>query len=185
MLIFTSIPFSHRTHFIFYPIFWLFSFSIHLIFWSTLNLIYLVFKSSSFLVNLKTQSTLVCHLPNTTLYFNFPDTLLPLCPFSWSKLSCHTTKTSWNGTNRFHWNRSTHAWWHTQSTISLSPICRTKQTTHYRFDPDIYKGKDSLEPLLKDVRSSMKGAKFWNNRLVTRSNYSKQELICSFHVVTI
>ena len=30
----------------------------------------------------------------------------------------------------------------------------TKHTIHCRFDPDTYKGKDSLETLLKDVRSS-------------------------------
>ena len=59
-----------------------------------IKFIYLIFQSSSFLVNLKTQSTLVYHLPNTTLYFNFPDTLPPLCSFSRSKLSCHITKIS-------------------------------------------------------------------------------------------
>ena len=59
----------------------------------------------------------------------------------------------------------------------------TKHTTHYRFDPDTYKGKDSLETLLKDVRSSLKGAKLLNNRLAERSNYSMQELTCSFHMV--
>ena len=62
-------------------------------------------------------------------------------------------------------------------------FCHTKHTTHYRFDPEIYNGKDSLERLLKDVRSSLNGAKFWSNRLVSRSNYSIQELTCSLHAV--
>ena len=41
----------------------------------------------------------------------------------------------------------------------------TKHTTHYRFDPEIYNEKDSLERLLKDVRSSLNGAKFWSRSL--------------------
>ena len=60
-------------------------------------------------------------------------------------------------------------------------FCYSKHETRYRFDPETYKGLDSLEPLLTDARSSLKGSKFLSNRLVSRSNYSIQELIWSFH----
>ena len=105
--IFSSNPFYFLPYFLIVLIFHLPRFRIYSKF--LIKLIYLIFQSSSFLVNLKTQSTLFCHLPNIALYFKCTDTLLQLCSFPWSKLSCYTTKTSWNGTNGFHWNRSTHA----------------------------------------------------------------------------
>ena len=77
---------------------------------------------------------------------------------------------------------------HTPLDARNQPACYpdfrySKHETCYRFAPETYKGLDSLQPLLKDVRSSLKGAKFWSNRLVSRSNYSIQELVCSFHAV--
>ena len=57
----------------------------------------------------------------------------------------------------------------------------SKHETCYQFDPETYFGIESHEQLMKDVRSSLKGARFYNNRFVHRTSYSIQELTCSFH----
>ena len=59
----------------------------------------------------------------------------------------------------------------------------SKHVTYKQFDPDTYFGIESRERLMKDVRSSMKGARFYNNRFADRSTFSIQELNCSFHTV--
>ena len=41
-----------------------------------------------------------------------------------------------------------------------------KHGTHHQFDPETYEGMDFLEPLLKDVWSSPKGASYWQKRLL-------------------
>ena len=61
------------------------------------------------------------------------------------------------------------------------PFRYSKHETYYQFDPDTYFGIESRERLMKDVRSSMKGARFYKNRFEDRSSFSIQELICSFH----
>ena len=59
----------------------------------------------------------------------------------------------------------------------------SKHETYYHFDPDTYCGIECRQKLMKDVRSSMTGSKFYNKRFEDRSNFMIQELNCSFRTV--
>ena len=59
----------------------------------------------------------------------------------------------------------------------------SKHTTCYQFDRDTYFGIESREKLMKDIRSSMIGARIYNNRFEGRKGFLVQELNCSFHTI--